>query len=142
MLLVLPAVATFLNTNYIIASRTANVADAMLPLTSFFTSAAMLLVWVACVRLLSIEFRNYNFSLLLFLGGYLFYALPLVSLVIKLSSTDWRSLSLALLAYGVVSYGLLVYVSRVISGHYSPKATALLFAVPVVVLVAANILVA
>lgn len=142
-LLVLPAVATFLNGNYVIQNRMTQDAatQALFPLISFGLSGVMLVIWVVCMRKLIAEFRNYSLSLPVFLTVYLFYVLPLVSLILAVSSKSWLALSLLLVAYGVVSHLMILYISAIGNkAGLSTKGGILLLALPVLVLAVINTL--
>lgn len=144
LLLVLPAIATFLNVHYILTNAASQntAAGVLFPLISFSLTGVMLLVWFVSLKMLSTEFRNYNFSLTTFLVGYLFYALPLISLVITMSPDSWRALALLLLGYSFVNYGLVAYIAKVIGTDKTTKTKVVLLALPVILLVVANVIAA
>lgn len=140
-LLVLPVVATFLSGNYVIQNRMTQDAatQTLFPLVSFGLSGVMLVIWVVCMRKLIAEFRNYSLSLPVFLIIYLFYALPLVSLIFAVPSKSWTVLSLLLVVYGVISHLAILYISAIGNkAGLSTKAGIFLLALPVVLLAAIN----
>lgn len=142
-LLVLPVIAMFLNGNYVIQNRMTQDAatQTLFPLISFGLSGVMLVIWVVCMRKLIAEFRNYSLSLPVFLTIYLFYALPLVSLILAVPSKSWTVLSLLLVAYGVASHLAILYISTIGNkAGLSTKGGIFLLALPVLVLAAINML--
>jgi hypothetical protein len=141
LLLTLPVIATFLNAEYVLVGQKGLdiVARSYFPLISFSLTAGMLLVWIICMKKLISEFRNYDFSLSMFLVAYLFYALPLVNLIFIMSPKGWLALSLCLGTYGVASCLVVTYMSRILRSNRSTDAKMRWLALPVVVLVLANI---